>query len=115
MKIDVLYSRECPHYLPALQLVYEVLDELRLAAQVDLVRVEDQPEAERLRFLGSPTVRIDGVDVEPYATFARSGFGMKCRLYTDDGEVQGWPSRRIVREAIEVGYLAGQDLLGTCC
>jgi hypothetical protein len=48
-------------------------------------RVETDEEAQRLRFLGSPTVRVDGRDVEP-GVDARDDFGLKCRLYrTQEG------------------------------
>ncbi len=47
---------------------------------IALERVESPEDAEAQRFLGSPTVRVDGVDVEPGAA-ERADFGMKCRLY----------------------------------
>jgi Alkylmercury lyase len=54
-------------------------------AEIALRRVESDAEAQRLRFLGSPSVRVDGHDVEPGAD-ARDDFGLKCRLYrTVDG------------------------------
>jgi len=115
MKIEVLYSPECPHYVAALQLVHEILAETGITAQVELMRVETEEEARRLEFIGSPTVRVDGVDVEPYVTFAAKDFGLRCRLYAEGGEALGWPSKRALRDTIEVGYLAEMDMLGACC
>lgn len=115
MKIEVLYSPECPNYVQTLALVHDVLAETGIPAQVELVRVETEDEARRLRFIGSPTVRVDGVDVEPYVTFAARDFGLRCRWYAEDGQVLGWPGRRMLQDTIEVGHLAEMDLLATCC
>jgi hypothetical protein len=45
----------------------DVSDELGLTPEIRLVNVSDAADAERLRFLGSPTIRVDGRDVEPGA------------------------------------------------
>jgi hypothetical protein len=43
-------------------------------------------QAEEERFLGSPSVRVEGVDIEPGAG-ERTDFGLKCRLYrTSEGQ-----------------------------
>lgn len=121
MKIEVLYSPECQDYVAALEAIYWALAETDIPARVELVRVESEEDAPRLEFIGSPTVRVDGVDVEPYMTFAAQGdpsdrpYGLRCRLYAEDGQAQGWPSERMVRDAVEVGYLAERDMLATCC
>lgn len=52
-------------------------------------------DAVRLRFLGSPTVRIDDVDIEPAARL-RTGFGIMCRTY----EQGGIPSEGLIWNAI---------------
>lgn len=121
MKIEVLYSPDCPDYVMALELIHEILAESDIAARIELVRVATEEEARRLEFIGSPTVRVDGVDVEPNVTFATQRdrsvrpYGLRCRLYAEDGEALGWPGRRMLRHAIEVGHLAEMDMLATCC
>lgn len=121
MKIEVLYLPDCPHYVTALGLIHEVLAETGIAAQVELVRVETEEDARRLEFIGSPTVRVDGVDVETYVTFAAQGdhsgrpYRLRCRLYAEDGEALGWPGRRMLRDTIEVGHLAETGMLAICC
>ena len=58
---------------------------------LELRRVETPEDAERERFLGSPTVRIDGEDVDPTAQ-DRNDFGLDCRLYrTEEGLVRTPP------------------------
>jgi len=82
MQIDVLYFDECPAWRGALARVRQVVADNGLSDQV-LVRtiaVETPEEARDLRFFGSPTVRVDGCDVDPSAG-ARTGFCLRCRLY----------------------------------
>jgi len=66
---------------------------------VRLVRVPDLEAAERLRFLGSPTVRVDGRDVEPGAD-RRTDFVLACRLYVTPDGCSGEPPERWLREAL---------------
>jgi len=115
MKIEVLYSPDCPDYIAALEAIYQVLADMDIRARIELIRVETDEDARRLRFIGSPTVRVDGVDVEPYVTFAAKDFGLRCRFYAEGGEALGWPSKRVLRDTIEVGYLAEMGMLAACC
>lgn len=70
-----------------------------VAAEIELVEVKDADAAQRLRFLGSPTVRIDGVDVEP-AAGQRSEFGLKCRLFATPDGLAGTPADEWVLAAL---------------
>src|ERR1019366_5892542 len=88
--IEILFFEGCPN-------VNEAIDRARAAskgtgvpANVSIVRVRSQDEALRLRFLGSPTVRVDGNDVDPTAP-ARDDFGLQCRIYTVEGRFEGSP------------------------
>jgi hypothetical protein len=63
-------------------------------APVEEVFVEEEAVARRLRFPGSPTVRVSGVDVEPGG---QPAFGLACRLYADG---TGLPSWQALRRAI---------------
>ena len=81
MGVTVLFFDGCPSYealMPRLRTL--VLEAGLTEDDIALQRVESPGEAEAQRFLGSPTVRVDGVDVEPGAA-DREDFGMKCRLY----------------------------------
>lgn len=115
MKIEVLYSADCPNYLGGLEMIREMLAETGIPAEVELVRVETPEDAVRLHFIGSPTVHIDGVDVEMYATFAPRAYGLGCRKYASDDGPSDWPSKRALRDSIEMGRLAELDMLSSCC
>lgn len=115
MKIELLYTPNCADYVTAADLIRQVLAETEIPAHLELVPVESDEQAQRLRFVGSPTVRVDGLDLEPLVTFMATDFGLRCREYRDGHRVRGWPSKRQVRDIIEVGWLAEQGLLSTCC
>ncbi len=74
---------------------------------VELVRVEDADAAEAARFLGSPTIRIDGVDVEP-VTSQRTDYGLKCRLFATPDGLRGMPADEWVLRALERARTASQ-------
>ena len=63
----MLYFDGCPNHEALLPHLRELLDATGIGSEIELVLVEDAAAAERARFLGSPTVRIDGEDVEPGA------------------------------------------------
>ncbi|MGH3706039.1 MAG: DF family (seleno)protein, partial [Agromyces sp.] len=78
----------------------DVIDREGVEAEVELRRVESIDAAEDERFLGSPSVRIDGHDVDPGA-HARSDFGLKCRLYRSDEGTSRLPPERWITAALQ--------------
>ena len=65
--IEVLTFPSCPHRDAAIALAVRVREQLGSAAEVRVIDLPDQPAAEQARFLGSPTIRVDGHDIEPGA------------------------------------------------
>jgi hypothetical protein len=99
MKIELLYFDGCPSYAELLPRLRELLASEGIEQQIELQRVETPEEAERERFLGSPTVRVDGEDIDPSAK-ARRDYGLECRLYrTKEGLVRT-PPEAWVRAAL---------------
>lgn len=89
--IDVLIFDGCPNVDAALRRVREALEAAgKRDAVVRVLRVEDEEAAQRERFLGSPSVRVDGVDVEPAAR-VRTDFGLQCRVYAFEERLDGTP------------------------
>jgi hypothetical protein len=97
--IEVLYSHGCPCYPEAVALVERVRDELGVTSEVRAVLVGDQEAAERARFPGSPTVRVDGGDVEPGAD-PPTEITIDCRLYRHPHRLAGQPPEQWVRDAL---------------
>ena len=106
MKIEVLCVPDCPNYLPAVSMVKDVLREQGLSQEIDQIEVSSSGQAAALSFLGSPTIRVNGKDVEP-SLQAHDSFGVSCRTYFVDGRLQGLPRREWIRDAIVSAGLKG--------
>ena len=98
MRVELVFFDGCPSHERLLPRLRTLAAEA--GAELVLRRVETPEEAERDRFLGSPTVRVDGRDVDPGAS-ARSDYGLKCRIYRSDELGQSpVPPERWIRVAL---------------
>jgi hypothetical protein len=96
VEIEFLFWEGCPSHPEARQLLDDVLAERGLDAEVKVREVFTQDEAEQLRFPGSPTIRVDGSDVDPDGASARPA--LNCRIYH---KADGRPSPVPTREQLE--------------
>ena len=100
MRIELLYFDGCPGYEALLPALRDQLAAEGIEAAIERRRVETIEDAERERFLGSPTVRIDGEDVDPGAG-EREDFGLECRLYRSADGVSRMPPPAWLKAALE--------------
>ena len=99
MRIDFLFWRDCPSHPEARELLRDVLQERGVDAEIVEREVLTQEEAEELAFPGSPTIRVDGRDVDPAGAASRPA--LTCRIYhLPDGRVSPVPSREQLEEAL---------------
>lgn len=98
--IEVLSFEGCPHAEPALELVRRVVADTGVAATVRRVDVPDSEAAEVHRFLGSPTIRVNGRDIEPGAD-QRAEYVLSCRVYRTEHGLKGEPDERWLRDALK--------------
>jgi hypothetical protein len=98
MKIEILYFDGCPTYQAAEETVRGVLAEQGIEAEVELVPVNTDEEAKRLRLPGSPTIRVDGEDLFPVPD--RVGYALGCRMYATPEGLKGSPTAEMVRTAL---------------
>ena len=103
MLIEVLFVPGCPNHGPVVERLKEVLRAEAVNTPIHEIAVADELTARSLKFPGSPTVRIDGRDVEPNAEHR---YGLACRLYSDGS---GSPSAEALRSAV-----AGAQGEGSC-
>ncbi len=96
-KVEVLYLEGCPNHSETVETAYSVVDELGIEAEIVEVEVNTLEDAERLRFLGSPSVHVDGVDIEPEARTS-SAYAFACRTY---GAGEGVPPRALIVAALQ--------------
>ena len=93
--IEVLYFEGCPNVEPTVALARDVAAELGIDAEIRKVVLCDEADAVRLRFLGSPTVRVNGVDIDPEAV-SRTVYAFGCRLWGESGV----PPRELMLSAL---------------
>ncbi|HEU5372999.1 MAG TPA: hypothetical protein VFU51_11485 [Gaiellaceae bacterium] len=98
--VELLYFDGCPNHRAARELVERLAAVTGTELDLRLVEVGSAGAAERLRFLGSPSVRVNGRDVEPGAD-ARESFVLACRVYRTESGFSGLPSEGWVSDALE--------------
>jgi hypothetical protein len=99
MRIELLYFDACPSHEALLPRLRELLASEGIATEIELRRIANDQAAQRERFLGSPTIRVNGRDVEPDAE-QRTDYGIKCRLYRTLDGVSGQPPQEWLMEAL---------------
>jgi hypothetical protein len=80
MQIELLFFDDCRSHAALLPRLRKLLDRAGVNADIEQPLVQSDEAAQRERFLGSPTLRIDGVDIDPRAG-EQSDYGLRCRLY----------------------------------
>jgi hypothetical protein len=98
VKVEVLYVAECPSHPAALKLVRDVLAAQGISTEVYEVLVRDEQMACELKFPGSPTIRIDGMDVAGESKTTKN-FALNCRLYPGSEQI-GLPPAEMVHRAV---------------
>ena len=101
--IEVLYSDGCPNHVGFVRHLRALLAESGVDEPIREVGVETDAEARSLRFLGSPTLRIDGADVDPTAA-GRTDYALQCRLYPG---MLGTPPDEWIRVALSARRVPG--------
>jgi hypothetical protein len=99
MIVDILYFEGCPNHALARDLVECILADHGSTAEIRDVEVIDATDALTKKFVGSPTIRVDGVDVDPSAAELVT-YGMMCRVYRDNGSMNGVPPREMIERAL---------------
>lgn len=99
MQVSFLYYEECPSHELALGRLREVMAEEDISSDVEVVKVETEDQARKLRFVGSPTIRVDGIDIVPPSD---SMYALTCRAYSlEDNRISPLPSREMIRRGFE--------------
>ncbi|HHV75078.1 MULTISPECIES: DF family (seleno)protein [Thermoanaerobacterium] len=99
MEISFLYFEGCPNSDSALKLLKEVLSEKNIKDDVDIIKIESQEDAYRYNFLGSPSIHINGEDIEKERRNDEPLYG--CRVYKVNGRNSGVPPKEMISKAID--------------
>jgi hypothetical protein len=105
MRVELLFWDGCPSHPKALAELREAMEDVALDPSGIVVReVRTLGEASREGFVGSPTIRIDGADVQPLRD---EPAGLTCRIYRRrDGRISPTPDPAEVREALRAALTA---------
>ena len=97
MNIEFLYFEDCPGYKSALSLLENILAENDIFVSIEKIEITTQELAIEHQFLGSPSIRINGKDIEGCCD--ASEYGLNCRIYRDTGS--GIPSEISLQKALQ--------------
>jgi hypothetical protein len=105
VRVELLFWEGCPSHAKALAELRAAMAEIGLDPNGVIVRkVHTQAEASSEGFVGSPTIRIDGADIQPPGD---EPVGLTCRVYhRRDGRVSPTPDPADVRDALRAAQSA---------
>ena len=102
MRVDILVTEGCPNTGPAVRRTREVLESLAPDARPSIQTVRDRDEALALGFPGSPTIRINGVDLEGPVPLPAA---LACRRYGTEGAPPPWLIEAAVLRALSPKHI----------
>ena len=94
MKIELLYFDGCPSWKNGLKNLQSALEEAGLTAPIDVIEVKDNEQANQLKFLGSPSFRVDGQELWPEE---RETYELSCRVFPSSEGIKGFPTVAMLR------------------
>ena len=103
--VEILSIEGCPNTAAAVELVNRTVAELGLAVEVRDTRITDERAARAQRFLGSPTIRVNGRDIEPSAD-QRTDHTLACRVYRTPRGLTGQPDKAWLIDALDASRAA---------
>jgi hypothetical protein len=98
--VELLYFVGCPAYRRARERTLRAMAEAGLKAHLTMTRVRSDREAAALAFPGSPTVRVNGNDVDPEGAARMGNAGLVSREYAWNGKREDVPPEELLRRAI---------------
>jgi glutaredoxin len=120
MKIQLLYILDCPWCLKTKKLLRESLKELKMEAEIEEILIDSEEKAKKYQFIGSPTIRIDGKDIqeevsknrclpcedlakhtEKATEFVKQECRCGCRVFFYRDKQYPYPPKGMIKEAIK--------------
>ena len=99
VRIEILARADCDSRGMAISVVERAVEEIGVPADVEIIEVKTLAQAKKLLFPGSPTVRVDGRDVDRQPN-GGGDVSLGNRIYRTERGLAGWPDEQWVREAI---------------
>jgi hypothetical protein len=100
MQIQFLYFEDCPSHEDGLARLKQAMRDINLNAEIEIVKVETDEQAQVWHFVGSPTFLVNGQDIIHAPTDAY--YSLTCRAYwLDDGRISPLPTLAMLRSALQ--------------
>lgn len=99
VRIEILARGDCPNRGMAITVVERVVGEMGVPAEIKVIDVSSPAQAAKRRLLGSPTVRVDGLDVDPGPN-PHDDWTTDDRVYRTGRGLIGWPEPEWIRDAV---------------
>ena len=112
MNIIFMQFEDCPYAPQALGKLQPLLEKESIQANVEVIDIQDERQANSTGFLGSPTIQINGYDIEPKRRGEKPGFG--CRIYETHDGPSGVPDESLILDAIQRASGPRNKLLFLC-
>jgi hypothetical protein len=96
--VELLWFSDCPNHAEARRMLADAVERLAPGTRIEEVDASDPEVAAAHRFPGSPTIRVDGIDVEP-GFHDPDDFTPRCRLYRTAVGLRGVPDPAWIEEA----------------
>jgi hypothetical protein len=99
-RVELLWWRECPSWERALEMLRAAMEEIGLEPDsIEVTEIDTDAAAKREEFVGSPTIRVDGRDIQPPSDGEMTG--LACRVYRRrDGSISPLPDPEDLRDAL---------------
>ncbi len=101
-EITLLYFDGCPSWQPALENLKQAVKIEGISAKVGLIKIEDNEQAQREQFLGSPSIHVNGIDLWPEE---RNRYSLSCRVYKTPDGIKGSPTIEMLRGRLREAIL----------
>jgi hypothetical protein len=96
--ITLLYFDDCPSWKTTLKNLNQVIDADQIPARINLLKIDSPEQAKKERFLGSPSIRVNDIDLWPEE---RKNYTLNCRIYRTPTGLKGSPTIEMLRERLK--------------
>ena len=108
MQLQFLYYEDCPSHEDGLARLKQAIRDIDLQAEIEVIKVETDEQAQAWRFVGSPTFLVNGQDIIPPP--ADAYYSLTCRAYfLDDGRISPLPTLAMLRSALQKSVQFEED------
>jgi hypothetical protein len=96
MRVEFLYFNDCPSHRQALVNLKSALRDSKVPADLVLINVTSEEQAEKVGFQGSPSIRVNGKDLDG----KNDSFSYACRVYQISGKITATPTKEFIQEKL---------------